>query len=90
MALTPVGAHKMAADAQPDMPPWVRGEAPLRVRDFVFAAAIVAGASCLGFFWVMHLWPSKIAMLFLAAVLLTGYRFGMWPAISAAFLAFLS
>ena len=90
MALTPVGVHKMAADAQPDMPPWVRGEAPLRVRDFVFAAAIVAGASCLGYFWVMHVWPSKIAMLFLAAVLLTGYRFGMWPAISAAFLAFLS
>jgi len=77
-------------DTQATPPSWWRGEAPLRARDFFYAAAIVAGATCVGYFWVLHLWPSKIAMLFLAAILLTGFRFGMWPAIAAAFMAFLS
>lgn len=77
-------------DVQADTTPWLHVETPLRLRDFVFAAAIVAAATCLGYFWVLHLWPSKIAMLFLATILLAGYRFGMWPAIFAAFLAFLS
>jgi two-component system sensor histidine kinase KdpD len=90
MASTRDSTHGLAIDAQTDMPPWLRGEAPLRLRDFVYAAMIIAVATGLGHLWIMHLWPSKIAMLFLAAVLLTGYRFGMWPAIAAAFLAFLS
>ncbi len=79
-----------APDPQTGASAWLRGETPLRLRDFFYAALIVAGATCLGYFWVVHLWPNKMAMLFLAAVLLTGYRFGMWPAISAAFMAFLS
>lgn len=76
--------------AQTEMPFRLGGETPLRLRDFAFATAIVAAATFLGYFWIVHLWPNKIAMLFLAAVLVTGYRFGMWPAITAAFMAFLS
>ncbi|HST27900.1 MAG TPA: DUF4118 domain-containing protein [Rudaea sp.] len=86
MTSTPVGTR----DTQAAPPSWWRGEAPLRARDFFYAAAIIAAATVLGYFWIMHLWPNKIAMLFLAAVLLTGYHFGMWPAISAALLAFLA
>lgn len=65
------------------------GETPLRLSDFLYAAAIVAITTAVGYFWVVHLWPNKIALLFLAAVLLTGYRLGMWPALAAACLAFL-
>lgn len=50
--------------------------------------AIVAAATVLGYFWIVHLWPNKIAMLLLAAVLLAGYLLGMWPALFAALLAF--
>jgi two-component system sensor histidine kinase KdpD len=77
-------------DTQADTTSWLNVEAPLRLRDFVYAAAIAAAATALGYFWILHLWPGKIAMLFLASVLLAGYLLGMWPALFAALLAFLS
>lgn len=83
--------HEVTAPTvETDAPFRLRGETSLRPRDFFYAAAIIAAATALGYFWIVHMWPNKVAMLFLAAVLLTGYRFGMWPAISAAFMAFLS
>src|SRR5215469_10935992 len=88
MDSTRIGTHDMTADALIATPHGLRDEAPLRVRDFVYAAAIIAAASVLGYFWVMHLWPGKIALLFLAAVLMAGYRLGMWPAMFAALLAY--
>jgi two-component system sensor histidine kinase KdpD len=77
-----------ASDTRIDAPFRRRGETPLRARDFVYATAIVAAATALGYFWIVHLWPHKIAMLLLAAVLLTGYLLGMWPALFAALLAY--
>ncbi|MBS0571017.1 MAG: DUF4118 domain-containing protein [Proteobacteria bacterium] len=90
MVLKPDNTRNTEPDTQPGALVWLRGETPLRLRDFAYATAIVSAATVLGYFWVLHLWPSKIAMLFLAAVLLTGYLVGMWPAIAAALLAFLS
>ncbi|MBS0556349.1 MAG: DUF4118 domain-containing protein [Proteobacteria bacterium] len=72
------------------MTQWLRGETPLRWRDFAYAALIIVLASTFGFYVVLPLWPSKLPLMFFAAVLISGYRLGMWPAIFAAILAFLS
>lgn len=81
--------HEVTAPTvETDAPFRLRGETSLRPRDFFYAAAIIAAATALGYFWIVHLWPGKIAMLFLAAVLLAGYLLGMWPALLAALLAF--
>lgn len=77
-------------DEPANMATWWQDRTRLRWRNFVYAAAIIIAATCLGYFWILRLWPNKITLLFLAAVLLSGYALGMWPAIAAAFLAWLA
>lgn len=72
--------------------PWLEVAAPLRpgIRDFAAAFLTVLVPTVIGLIWVERLEARNLSLLFLIAILYVGVRHGMWPALFAALLAFLS
>lgn len=72
-----------------DAKSWI-AHSEVRRRDFVYAALAIIVATLAAYVWVMLWGLGNLTLIFFGAVLFTGFRFGMWPALFSGFLAFLS